>query len=305
MSVKNLLKESILQAKKIKQVSTLSTKDKLVANISQSLKRKLNQNEDFENDEEIDVELEDVLNDQDSLQENEDYNIEEQDIDIEIEDDELPLGDEEYSEILDQLEQQDEQAYTEDALTEDQDIDIEIEDQDIKDQDIEEQELMQKIKSILQSDQEQEQQISDEQMFADDQEQQIIQRLKTQNRKLRKQNAEYSKAIKSINKELNESKCIQLKGKYAINIFEKYNLSRNQKIKIVQNFDRAKNEREIKLIYATLMEGLKKDSTHNIKGLASSKMNSTKTKIKENRDHTSNVDTAIANIFAKRAGING
>ena len=298
MSVKNLLKESILQAKRMKQVSTLSTKDKLVANISQSLKRKLNQNEDFEDDEEIDVELEDVLNDQDSLQENEDYDIEDQDIDIEIEDDEPLLEDEEYSEILDQLEQQDEQAYTEDALTEDQDIDIEIEDQDV-----EEQELMQKIKSILQSDQEQ--QIFDEQMFADDQEQQIIQRLKAQNRKLRKQNAQYSKAIKSINRELNESKCIQLKGKYAINIFEKYNLSRNQKIKIIQNFDRARTQREIKLVYATLMEGLKEDSTHNIKGLASSKINSTRTKIKENRDHTSNVDTAIAKIFAKRAGING
>ncbi len=298
MSVKSLLKDSILQAKKLKQISTLNTKDKLISSISQNLKKKLNQNEQY--DQEQDLELEDVLDsDQNQIETNDvedEILLDEQDDQqiFNIEDDET-VEDEEYQDMLEQLESQDQTPYTEDALEDE--VEIQDEDQD-------EQQLMQKIKSILQSEQE-EQIVNYQQIVADDQEQQMIQRLKRQNKRLRKQNAQYNKAIKSIKSQLNQAKYIQLKGKYALNIFEKYNLSKNQKMRVIQNFDRAKNQREIKLIYATLVQSLKKDTSNSLKPLASSKMKSTKTKIKENRDHvdSSNVDTTIKAIFRKRAGI--
>ena len=37
-------------------------------------------------------------------------------------------------------------------------------------------------------------------------------------------------------------------------MFKTYNLNNNQKLRVVETFDRAKNTREIKLIYSTLAE---------------------------------------------------
>ena len=184
---------------------------------------------------------------------------------------------------------------------------------------MDDEELMERIREILESEQEQipsdqsKDEVIDE---CGEQEmnkvpQEVIQSFKKKVRQLTRQNLQYKKAITAIKKELNETKCLQLKGKYALNIFNKFNLTKAQKMKIIENFDRAKNEREIKLVYATLMQGLNSPSTKKSqktpasKAGASRKINSTKTNIKENRDltETQNSLDAVARVFKKRAGI--
>jgi len=52
-------------------------------------------------------------------------------------------------------------------------------------------------------------------------------------------------------------------------VFKKYSLTENQKITVIENFDRASSLREVKLVFATLSEALKSAKT-NIKPLKES-----------------------------------
>ena len=44
---------------------------------------------------------------------------------------------------------------------------------------------------------------------------------------------------------------------YANKLFRSYNLTNEQKVKVVENLDRTSNVREVKLVYATLAESMK------------------------------------------------
>ena len=63
--------------------------------------------------------------------------------------------------------------------------------------------------------------------------------------------------IKYLRTKINEVNLLNAKLLYVNKLFKKDNLNDTQKIKIIETFDRAKNVRETKLIYATLAESIK------------------------------------------------
>lgn len=308
MAIKNLLSQSILQAKKLKEASAQVVKDSLLLDLTKGLKTRIRQSqqeipvEDEVQDYDLQGQEEDIL----APQEQETPVTEEEE--ILTDDQEIPAqqNDEELDDIIQELQDDETQTVPQDIPAEEQ-----VEDDD----------LMERIREILEGEQEQvpaEQPVPEEDIVNECGEypqdkipKEVVQSFKKKVRQLTKQNLKYKKSLQLINEQLSETKYLQLKGKYALNLFNKFNLTRSQKMKIIENFDRAQNEREIKLVYATLMQGLSSPSTKKTertpasKTGASKKINSTKTNIKENRDITDNQNSleTVARIFKKRAGI--
>ena len=64
-------------------------------------------------------------------------------------------------------------------------------------------------------------------------------------------------AIKSLRGTINEVNLLNAKLLYANKLFRGYNLTNEQKVKVVENLDRTSSVREVKLVYATLSESMK------------------------------------------------
>ena len=115
-------------------------------------------------------------------------------------------------------------------------------------------------------------------------------------------------AIKSLRGTINEVNLLNAKLLYANKLFRGYNLTNEQKVKVVENLDRTTSVREVKLVYATLSESMKFTGTErkvaqvkkNIaEGIASKVQPSTapaKEIISENTNE-------LANRFKQLAGI--
>lgn len=69
------------------------------------------------------------------------------------------------------------------------------------------------------------------------------------------------KVVKFLRSKLNEVNLLNAKLLFVNKLFRKGQLSESQKVKIIETFDRAKNVREAKLIYATLSESVNKTAT--------------------------------------------
>jgi len=96
-------------------------------------------------------------------------------------------------------------------------------------------------------------------------------------------NSELEEAYSTIAKlkeTLTEVNILNAKLLYSNKLFRNFNLSESQKIRVIENFDRAQTVREIKLVYSTLTESLKVNAgKKNIaEGLASKAVGSTKPK---------------------------
>jgi hypothetical protein len=107
--------------------------------------------------------------------------------------------------------------------------------------------------------------------------------------------------ITFLRSKINEVNLLNSKLLYSNKLFKKHSLTENQKITVIENFDRASSLREVKLVYATLSEALKSAKT-NIKPLKESfaskpiaSTRPTKTIINEGDD--------MANRLRKLAGL--
>jgi hypothetical protein len=69
--------------------------------------------------------------------------------------------------------------------------------------------------------------------------------------------AEALAVIKSLKGTINEVNLLNAKLLYANKLFRGYNLTNEQKVKVVENLDRTSTVREVKLVYATLSESMK------------------------------------------------
>jgi len=63
--------------------------------------------------------------------------------------------------------------------------------------------------------------------------------------------------IKSLKSTINEVNLLNAKLLYTNKLFRGYNLTNEQKVKVVENLDRTTSVREVKLVYATLSESMK------------------------------------------------
>ena len=64
------------------------------------------------------------------------------------------------------------------------------------------------------------------------------------------------KTITSLRGTINEVNLLNAKLLYANKLFRGYNLTNEQKVKVVENLDRTNSVREVKLVYATLAESM-------------------------------------------------
>ena len=100
---------------------------------------------------------------------------------------------------------------------------------------------------------------------------------------LRKDLDEARETIKFMQGKLNEVNLLNAKLLFTNKLFKKHGLSNEQKLKVVETFDRATNLREVKLVYSTLAESLggRKNEIKESKGSASKAVASTKSEKQE------------------------
>ena len=132
--------------------------------------------------------------------------------------------------------------------------------------------------------------------------------MKAEVTKLQSELEEALAVIKSLKGTINEVNLLNAKLLYTNKLFRGYNLTNEQKVKVVENLDRTNSVREVKLVYATLSESMKFTGTErkvaavkkNItEGIASKAQASTapaKEIIAENTNE-------LANRFKQLAGI--
>ena len=81
-----------------------------------------------------------------------------------------------------------------------------------------------------------------------------------ENEKLKSEIKEHRKVIHFMRSKLNEVNLLNAKLLFSNKLFRAFGLNNNQKLKVVETFDRTKNLREVKLVYATLAESFKRPS---------------------------------------------
>jgi hypothetical protein len=69
------------------------------------------------------------------------------------------------------------------------------------------------------------------------------------------------KTVKQLKSIINEVNLLNAKLLYTNKLFRNFELSENQKMKVIENFDRAGNPREVKLVFTTLAESFKRPTT--------------------------------------------
>ena len=113
--------------------------------------------------------------------------------------------------------------------------------------------------------------------------------------------AEAYNVITSLKKTINEVNLLNAKLLYTNKLFRTFDLNENQKMKVIENFDRAASLREVKLVYATLGENLnvaRKNKTVVKESLASKPMKSSAPK-----KEILSEGAAVAERFKKLAGL--
>ena len=101
--------------------------------------------------------------------------------------------------------------------------------------------------------------------------------------KLRSDLDEHRSVIETLRGKLNEVNLLNAKLLFTNKLFRKYGLNNEQKMKVVEQFDRASNLREVKLVYSTLGESFgsaRKNEINESKGSASKPVASTKSEKK-------------------------
>ena len=101
---------------------------------------------------------------------------------------------------------------------------------------------------------------------------------KTEVAKLKSDLDEHRSVVETLRGKLNEVNLLNAKLLFTNKLFRKYGLNNEQKMKVVEQFDRAATLREVKLVYSTLGEsfGVARNEINESKGAASKPVASTK-----------------------------
>jgi len=121
--------------------------------------------------------------------------------------------------------------------------------------------------------------------------------------KLKAELEETREAVKFMRDKLNEVNLLNAKLLFTNKLFRAYGLNNEQKMKVVETFDRATNLREVKLVYSTMAETFGNGAKNNIKeskGSASKAVASTKS---EKQTEVISEGSALRNRFKKLANI--
>ena len=114
---------------------------------------------------------------------------------------------------------------------------------------------------------------------------------------------EYKDAVRFLKNKLHEVNILNAKLLFTNKLFKEFVLNNNQKLKVVETFDRAQTTREIKLVYSTLAEQFMGNGSINrkksINESASSAVGSTKPQGKK----VITEEAQVADRFKKLAGL--
>ena len=116
--------------------------------------------------------------------------------------------------------------------------------------------------------------LSEEEGMEDEDEEESVDEMKTTLK-------EYKDTIGFLREKLNEVNLLNAKLLFTNKLFRGFGLNNNQKLQVVEQFDRTKNLREIKLVYSTLAESFKGNGNKRVnesKGQASKPVASTEPK---------------------------
>ena len=116
---------------------------------------------------------------------------------------------------------------------------------------------------------------------------------------------EYKEAVSFLKDKLHEVNILNAKLLFTNKLFKQYSLDSNQKLKVVETFDRAQTTREIKLVYSTLAEQFGDNTSivtkKSISESASSAVASTKPAPEAKKVISEEVE--VADRFRKLAGL--
>ena len=122
---------------------------------------------------------------------------------------------------------------------------------------------------------------------------------------IRSELKEYKTAVRFLKDKLHEVNILNAKLLFTNKLFKEFALDNNQKLKVVETFDRTQSTREIKLVYSTLAEQFADNNStpkrNPIRESASSKSGSTKPSPKSRKVITE--ESSVADRFKKLAGI--
>ncbi|MBC8147533.1 MAG: hypothetical protein H8E98_06060 [Bacteroidetes bacterium] len=316
---KQLLDEVILDAKLVRETALeqarIALEESFKPKIQSMLSKKLQQEQDDEEieDEELPAEEEEIpaeeeiedeeipVEDEEEVTEEEEEIEDELPVEDEIEDeeevteeeeipDEEEIEDEEdldleavIKELEDELEEEEVPPVEDEEVTE-QEEEIPIEDEE-EDEEIDIEEI---IKALKEEDEEE-----DEEMTEEEDAEEGVEELKTELK-------EAYDVINKLKNDLNEINMLNAKLLYSNKLFKKHNMTQNQKMKVIETFDRTNSIREIKLVYATLAETLNnttKTRTNLKESFASDTVRSTKpSKIIKDEDSLATRFRELANL---------
>ena len=116
---------------------------------------------------------------------------------------------------------------------------------------------------------------------------------------------EYKEAVSFLKDKLHEVNILNAKLLFTNKLFKQYSLDNNQKLKVVETFDRAQTTREIKLVYSTLAEQFNDNGSISIKKSISESASApvSSTKPSEESRKVISEETNVANRFKKLAGL--
>lgn len=101
---------------------------------------------------------------------------------------------------------------------------------------------------------------------------QDVEGLREQNEELREKLNKHRQAVKILRNRINEVNLINSKLLYTNRLFKRYNLNEDQKLRVIEALDRAKDKRGAKLVYSTLSEAFDTNTSRkNISSSSSSK----------------------------------
>lgn len=159
-------------------------------------------------------------------------------------------------------------------------LELEIAESDESDEDLEEEAVEETVNITEEEDEDEDEKEVDEQSTPEsDDDTKVHESVNAMQTELN----EYKEAVTYLRDKLHEVNILNAKLLYTNRLFKEFALSNDQKLKIVETFDRAQTTREIKLVYSTLAESYSDTGSvkkNEIKEFASKKAGTTAPKTK-------------------------
>ena len=249
--MRDLLKEAIADAKAVRETALANAKialeEAFTPRLQSMISARLREEEEMEDpvSEEEDMDMEAPVEEGDEMDkeapveegDEEDYMAEEEDMEEPVSEEEEM--DAELEEILRELEGDDHEEMTEE----------EMEDEPVAEGEEEEEVSIEEVIRALREEEEMEEGEEEEPVAEEE------------SAETEKELAEAIRVIKFLKAKINEVNLLNAKLLFSNKLFRNYPLSESQKVKVIENFDRARTVREVKLVYGTISESLKTAKT--------------------------------------------